>query len=190
MDIFKFFITFVTIFFCFIFWVFWPQGMWDLSSLKRGQIHTPCARRQNPKHWPAREVPHLFIFLINIIGVYLICNAVLLSLSPVPRTRYFTKLVLTKTSVTSKDIRITSRPRIPLPAPFRPRMSLLHPCPPWLLHSLKSCSFYCLWCQPFSTISALKKRHNWKESSNIGKLLLSDSVSSMIRCPTLLLCHL
>ena len=35
----------------------WPQCMWDLCSLIRDRICTPCVGRQSPNHCPAREVP-------------------------------------------------------------------------------------------------------------------------------------
>ena len=37
------------------------QGMWDLSSLTRGQICIPCTRRQVLSHWTSREVPTLIL---------------------------------------------------------------------------------------------------------------------------------
>ena len=114
-----------------------------LVPWKGGHTHTPCTGKQNPKHWPAREVPHLFIFkliLLEYTWFAMLCYFPYLQCleQGVSQSRCSQK------HVTSKDIRITSRPRIPLPAPFCPRMSLLHPCPPWLLNSLKSCIFYCL----------------------------------------------
>ena len=36
---------------------FWPQDMWDPSSPTKGWTCTPCAGRQSPNHWTAREVP-------------------------------------------------------------------------------------------------------------------------------------
>ena len=44
---------------CFVF--FWWKGMWDLSSLTRDQIHTPCIGRWSLNHWTAREVPRYII---------------------------------------------------------------------------------------------------------------------------------
>ena len=41
--------------------------MWVLSSPKRGQIYIPCTGRQNPNHWPARELPHLFFFSLILL---------------------------------------------------------------------------------------------------------------------------
>ena len=38
-----------------------PQGMWDLSSLTRGQICIPCTRRQILNHWTTGEVPILIL---------------------------------------------------------------------------------------------------------------------------------
>ena len=32
-------------------------GMWDLSSLTRGQIHTPCIGTLTLNHWATRDVP-------------------------------------------------------------------------------------------------------------------------------------
>ena len=37
--------------------VFWPWGMWNLSSLIRGQICMPCIGRQTLNHWTASAVP-------------------------------------------------------------------------------------------------------------------------------------
>ena len=71
---------------------------------------------------------------------------------------------------------------VPLPPP-RPR-HLLH----WPFYSLKSCRFCCLWHQPLNTIPTSKRRSNCKESASMRKLLPpSDSVSSVVWCPALLL---
>ena len=51
---------FVTILLLFLVFVFWPQGMWDSSSPKGSQIHTPCIGRWSLNHWTAREVPIFF----------------------------------------------------------------------------------------------------------------------------------
>ena len=40
-----------------MFLVFWPRGMWDLSSMTRDQMCTPCMERRSLNHWTAREVP-------------------------------------------------------------------------------------------------------------------------------------
>ena len=42
-----------------MFWFFWPRGMWDLTSLTRNWIRTPCIGRWSLNHWTAREVPSL-----------------------------------------------------------------------------------------------------------------------------------
>ena len=44
--IFKVFIDFVTMLLLFYVLALWLQGMWDLSSLTRDRIHTPCPERQ------------------------------------------------------------------------------------------------------------------------------------------------
>ena len=163
--------------------------MWVLSSPKRGQIYIPCTGRQNPNHWPARELPHLFFFsliLLEYSWFAMLCyfpypqcleqgvSQSRCSQKPVLRRRISRSLQAKNPAactISSQDV--PAAPLHTLASPF-----------------LKSCGFYCLWCQPFNSIPASKKRHKWKESSNMGKLLLSNSVSSMIRCPTLLLCYL
>ena len=45
--IFKVFIEFVTILHLFYVLVFWPQGMWDLNSLTRRNLH--------PLHWKVKS---------------------------------------------------------------------------------------------------------------------------------------
>ena len=64
--IFKVSIEFVTILSLFCVLVFWPQGMWDLNSLTRGQTHTPCIGRWSPNHWTTREVPKSGCWLTEI----------------------------------------------------------------------------------------------------------------------------
>ena len=55
--IFKVFIVYVTLLLLFYVLVFWPQGMWDLSSLIRDQIHMPYIGRWSLNHWTSREFP-------------------------------------------------------------------------------------------------------------------------------------
>ena len=53
----KVFIEFITISFLFSFLVFWPQGMWDLSSPTRDQIHAPAIGKWSLNHWTSWKVP-------------------------------------------------------------------------------------------------------------------------------------
>ena len=48
---------------CFVL-VFCPQGMWDLRSLTRDKIYTPCIGRRSLSHWTTREVPQIVVLLI------------------------------------------------------------------------------------------------------------------------------
>ena len=43
--------------------------MWDLGSLTRVQIPTPCIARWNLNHWTAREVPRAFKKLLKLLTV-------------------------------------------------------------------------------------------------------------------------
>ena len=54
--IFKVFIEFVYNISSGLYLGFWPKGMWDLSSLTRGQTCTLYIGRQILKHWTTREV--------------------------------------------------------------------------------------------------------------------------------------
>ena len=40
-------------------------GVWDLSSLTKGQTHIPCIGRQVLNHWTTREVPHFYFILFH-----------------------------------------------------------------------------------------------------------------------------
>ena len=59
-----------TVLFLFYFLVFWLQGMWDLSSLTRDWIRTPCIGRWSLNHWSTREVP-IEGFFIRIWPIWL-----------------------------------------------------------------------------------------------------------------------
>ena len=48
--------------FCFMFCFFWSQGLWDLSSLTRDPICTPCIGRWSFNHWTTKEVPWLALY--------------------------------------------------------------------------------------------------------------------------------
>ena len=52
----RFLLNLFTIFLLFYVLGFWPKGMWDLSSLTRGQTCTLYIGKQSLKHWTPREV--------------------------------------------------------------------------------------------------------------------------------------
>ena len=41
-------------------WTWLPHGMWDPSSLTKGQTYVPCIARQIFDLWTTREIPILF----------------------------------------------------------------------------------------------------------------------------------
>ena len=62
---FLIFIEFVTILFLFyVFLFFWLQCMCDLSFPTRDWTHTPSPGSQSPNHWPTREVPTQFWWIM------------------------------------------------------------------------------------------------------------------------------
>ena len=65
MTLWVFFLFFWLLLLVFFFFFFLAalHSMWDLSSLTRGQIHTPCIGSTQFNHWTTREIPRS-IFLL------------------------------------------------------------------------------------------------------------------------------